>query len=172
MENREFEKLPKEVQNKLKAYLKRIKKVDWFKPKKIDKKEIEKKVKFILQCFGVKASVEYRKLETKKDWDVAWNAAWNAARNVVWDAAWNAAWNAARNTARNAVRNVAWDAARNVARNVVWGATEIVAMDLKSFKTKYPNGAFIHLIDLWEMGLYPIGIINKKFVIYLPKIKK
>jgi hypothetical protein len=46
-----------------------------------------------------------------------------------------------------------------------------VASDLPAFTGKYPNSAFLLLIPLWELGLYPCGVINGKFVIYLPERK-
>jgi len=70
-----------------------------------------------------------------------------------WGAAWDAAWGAA------------WGAARDAA----WGAAEIVVSDLPAFKEKYPNGAFVLLIPLWEMGLYPIGVVDGKFIIGIPE---
>jgi hypothetical protein len=37
--------------------------------------------------------------------------------------------------------------------------------DLKEYKGKQ---AFLKIIPIWEMGLYPIGIVDGKFVIYEP----
>ncbi len=49
-------------------------------------------------------------------------------------------------------------------------AQEILVLD--KIKDKYPNGAFQQLFKLWEMGLYPVGVLkNKKFVIYVPPCK-
>ena len=56
---------------------------------------------------------------------------------------------------------IAWDASN--------ASAEIVVSDLPAFKDKYPNGAFLLLIPLWEMGLYPCGVVNGKFIVYLPK---
>lgn len=36
------------------------------------------------------------------------------------------------------------------------------------YKKKYPSGNFINLIPLWEAGLYPVGVIDGKFVVYVP----
>ena len=69
-----------------------------------------------------------------------------------------------------------WDAARDAARDAAWdaarGANDLLVQDLEDYKKKYPKGSFINLIPLWEMGLYPVGIINKKFVIYIPPSKQ
>ena len=58
-----------------------------------------------------------------------------------------------------------WDAARDAA----WGATDLLAFNLKDYRVKYPNGNFILLIPLWEAGLYPCGVIDGKFIIYVPE---
>lgn len=134
------QKLPKEVEKKLDTYIARIKKIKWFQPEaKLDKKELEKQIKVVLECFGVKAKIEYRQLKTPEDWDAAWDAARAAARDAAWDAA--------------------------------WGAADLLSSDLKDYKKKYPNGNFIQLIPLWEMGIYPVGVINGKFVVYVPPSK-
>ena len=134
------QKLPKEVEQKLDAYVERIKAIKWFKPEpKLEKKKIEKQVKIALDCFGVKAKIEYRKLETPKDW--------GAARGAAWGAAWGAA------------------------RCAAWGAADLLALELDDYKKKYPNGNFIQLIPLWELGLYPVGVVDGSFVIYLPPVK-
>jgi len=186
------QKLPKEVEKKLDTYIARIKKIKWFQPEaKLDKKELEKQIKVVLECFGVKAKIEYRQLKTPEDWDAAqgaaWDAAWDAAqgaaRGAAWDAAqgaaWDAAWDAAQGAARGAARDAAWDAARGAAwgaaRDAAWdaarGAADLLASDLKDYKKKYPKGNFIQLIPIWELGLYPVGVIDGKFVVYVPPSK-
>ena len=187
--------LPKDVQDRLDAYIERVRKIRWFKQKNGWKKtEATKQIKIALRAFGVEAKIEYRKLESSSDWDAArdaawdaardaawdaaWGAAWDAARDAAWGAAWGAAWDAARDAAWGAARDAAWDAARDAARDAAWGAAwdaargaqEIVASDLDGFTKKYPNGAFLQLISLWEMGLYPIGLIDGKFLVYVPKV--
>ena len=142
------QKLPKEVEKKLNNYIQRIEKIKWFQPaKNLKKANIEKQVKVILKAFGVEAKIEYKQLRNQK----AWNAAQDAARDVAWGAARNAAWNAARDAA--------------------CGVNDILVSDLKEYKKKYPNGNFINLIPLWEIGLYPVGLINGKFIIYIPSCK-
>jgi len=144
------QQLPKEIEEQLDAYIERIKAIKWFKVSPdFSKEETEKQVNIALEAFGVKASIEYRSLKTTNDWGAARVAAWDAA----WDAARGAAWDAA------------WDAARDAAR----GAADILALNLKDYKKKYPNGNFINLIPLWEAGLYPIGVVNGKFIIYIPE---
>ena len=206
------QELPKDVEKKLNAYIKRIKNIHWFKPSdKLDKKSIDKQVKFCLEVFGVKAGIEYRWLKTPNDWgaalgaardaardaawvaalgaalgaarvaawdaakdaawdaarDAAWGAALGAARDAAWDAAWVAAWDAAKDAAWDAARDAAWGAARDAA----WGAADILVENLADYQKKYPQGNFKNLIQLWEMGLYPIGVIDGKFVVYIPPCK-
>ena len=146
------QKLPKEVEKKLDDYIVRIKKINWFKPaENIKKEDVENQVKLCCEAFKVKANPEFKYLKTPQDWGAAWNAAWNAARDAAWDAAWNAA--------RDAAWNATWDA--------VSGALDLLALNLEDYKKKYPKGNFINLIPFWEMGLYPVGIVNKKFIIYV-----
>jgi len=64
----------------------------------------------------------------------------------------------------DAARGAAWGAARDAAR----GACDLLALNLDSYKEKYPTGNFIHLIPLWEAGLYPYGVVDGKFVVYVP----
>ena len=58
-----------------------------------------------------------------------------------------------------------WDAARDAA----WGAEDLLALSLKDYKKKYPKGNFVNLVPLWEMGLYPCGVLDGKFIVYVPK---
>ena len=175
------QKLPKEVEKKLDDYIVRIKKINWFKPaENIKKEDVENQVKLCCEAFKVKANPEFKYLKTPQDWGAAWNAArdaawdaarnaaWNAAQDAAWDATWNAAWNAARDAAWDAAQDAAWNAAWNTARDAVSGALDLLALNLEGYKKKYPKGNFINLIPFWEMGLYPVGIVNKKFIIYVP----
>ena len=119
MSHKYNQKLPTEVEAQLDQYIERIKAIKWFRPSKdLKKADVETHLNLVLETFGVKASVEYRKLKIASDWDAAWGAAWGAARDAAWgaarDAAWGAAWGAARDAAR--------DAARGAARDAAWGA--------------------------------------------------
>ena len=55
----------------------------------------------------------------------------------------------------------AWASARDSARAI----TEILVEDLDVYEG---NKAFLSLIDIWEKGLYPIGVIGGKFIVYVP----
>ena len=58
-------------------------------------------------------------------------------------------------------RDSAWASARASARAI----TEILVEDLDVYEG---NKAFLSLIDIWEKGLYPIGVIGGKFIVYVP----
>ena len=166
------QELPKNVEKQLDEYIQRIKDINWFQPsKEIKRDEIDKQINFSLEAFGVEANIEYRTLKTVEDWDAAWGAAWDAARDAAWgaarDAARDAAWDAAWGAAWGAARDAAWGAARDAA----WGVCDVLALNLDEYKSKYPNGNFINLIPLWEAGLYPCGIIDGNFVVYVPEEK-
>jgi len=179
--------LPKKVQKRVNDFINHLPKVNWFKPSpSLKKEDVEKQIKFTLECFGVKAGIEYRKLKTKEDWASARASArasaWDSAMDSAWDSAWASAWDSAMASARDSARASAWasarasawasamDSAMDSARDSAWASVEILLEDNKDFKKKYPNGAFKQLFKLWEMGLYPVGILkNKKFVVYVPK---
>ena len=123
------QQLPKEVQERLDAYIERIKKINWFKPAaNLNKAKIKSQVNLICKAFGVEASLEFKYLKTKED----------------------------------------WDAARAAAR----AAADILVDNFKAYKEKYPKGNFINLIPLWELGLYPIGVVDGKFLIYIPPLNQ
>ncbi len=140
------QKLPQNVEAALDAYIERIKAIKWFKPDPtLERKTVDTAVKAALSAFGVEASIEYRSLKTESDYD--------AARDAARDAAWDAAWGAARDAARDA----AWDAA--------WGAHDTLATFTGTYTKATP---FLRLVDLWELGMYPVGVVNGKFIVYSP----
>ena len=143
--------LPQKVQKRVNEFIDWLKNVSRLKPNKdLKKEEVEKQIKFILKCFWVEAEIEYRKLQREDTWDSARDSAWDSARDSAWASARASAWASAMDSAMDSV--------------------EILLEDNKDFKKKYPNGAFKQLFKLWEMGLYPVGILkNKKFVVYVPK---
>src|SRR3990167_3588854 len=179
----QIKQLPQEIQDKLDTYLTRIKAVKWFQHSAdLKREEVEQKVNVVLEGFGVKAKITYSLLKTEKDWGAArgaawdaawgaaWDAAWGAARGAAWGAAWDAAWDAAwGGAARGAAWGAAWDAARmDAAWDAARGGAEIIASDLKDYSKKYPKGSFINLIPLYEMGLWPIGVVGGKFIVGVP----
>jgi len=176
--------LPRNVEKQLDEYIERIRAIKWFKVSPDIKREaVDKQVNVVLEAFGVKASIEYRSLKDSKDWDAAWEAAWHAARDAAWHAARDAAldaaldaaavryvaWDAAWFAARDAAWDVAWDVARDAAWDAARGAEDVLTLNLDSYKSKYPNGSFVNIITLWEMGLYPCGVVCGKFVVYVPE---
>ncbi len=132
--------LPQNVQDRVNAFIEKLPTIPWFKPsKELKKEEVEKQAKFTLECFGIKASVEYRTIKSETDWDSARASAWASAWDSAWDSARDSAWDSARASARDS----AWDSA--------WASIEVLLDDNEDFKKKYPNGAFIQLFKLWEM---------------------
>ena len=76
--------LPQEVQDRVNNFIDNLQKIPWLKPsKELKKEEVDKQAKFTLECFWVKAEIEYKSLKTEKDWDSAWASAWDSA----WDSA-------------------------------------------------------------------------------------
>lgn len=61
-----------------------------------------------------------------------------------------------------------WDAAWDAA----WGAQDLLASLTPNgeYKKKFPKGNFLQLVELWEMGLYPCGVIGSKFICYVPDV--
>ena len=192
------QKLPAKVEKQLDKYIERIKAIQWFKVSPdIKREDVDNQVNFALEGFGVKASIEYRSLKSSEDWyaaryaaqdaarDASWGAAWDAARGATrdaardasWGAAWGAAWDSARDVACDAARDAAQDAAQSASWGAAWGAAwdaslgscDVLALNTEKYKKKYPNGNFINLIPLWEEGLYPCGVIDGKFVVYVPE---
>jgi len=120
----------------------------------------------------------------KKDF----HTAWGTAGGVVWDAAWVAAWDAAWDAAGGAavvVRDTAWDAVWGVARGAAWsaardaagGAVWIVGKDLMPSKGYDKGNPFEPLMEIYELGYWPIGIVpgqngEKEFAVFTPPIQK
>lgn len=71
----------------------------------------------------------------------------------------------------DAARDAALEAAWGAALDAAWGAHDELLKDNKQFSDKYPNGSFINLIPLYELWLYPIGVVNWKFIVYVPDYK-
>ena len=155
--------------DRVNSFIENLKTIKWLKPdKNLKKEDIEKQINITLECFWVKAWIEYRELKTQEDYRSARDVARGATRSVAWDAASRAAWDISRDdaamsaAARSAAAiSAAWDAVRV--------AAELSIIDTKEFKSKYPNWAFTQYFKLWEMWLYPIGVIEWNFIIYIPK---
>jgi len=177
--------LPKKIQKRVNDFLEHLKEITWFIPSKdLKKSDVDKQAKFILKCFGIKAKIEYRKLETKKVWGSVYSSTWRSAYKSVWvliwdlvckldwNVAWLLVWDLVRiliwNLAKKSVRDLFKKSTYDLAWDAVRASMELLVIENKDFKEKYPNWAFTQLFKLWEMGLYPVWILkkNKKFVIY------
>ena len=145
LKNDSWELLPDNVQKRVWDFIENVSKISWFNPnQELKKIEVDKQAKFTLECFWIKAEIEYRKLEKKEDWD----------------------------SARASARASAWDSARDSACASACASAEVlIEWEDVEFNKKYPNGAFKQLFKLWEMGLYPLGVLeNWNFVIYVNPI--
>ena len=173
--------LPQEVQERVNNFIDKLPTIPWFKPSKdLKKSDVDKQINFTLECFGVKASIEYKALKSEEDWasarDSAWASAWDSAMDSAWDSARDSAWASARDSAWDSAWASAWTSARDSAwtsaRASAWASQEALLEDNEQFKKAYPNGAFKQLFKLWEMGLYPVGILEEtgKFTVYVPEI--
>ena len=170
--------------DRVNSFIENLKTIKWLKPdKNLKKEDIEKQINITLECFWVKAWIEYRELKTQEDYRSARDAARGVTRSVAWDAASRAAWDisrddAAMSAAWDAASSAAWDISRDdaarsaAAMSAAWDAVRVAAelsiIDTKEFKSKYPNWAFTQYFKLWEMWLYPIGAVDQKFIIYIP----
>ena len=177
--------LPQEVQERVNNFIDKLPTIPWFKPSKdLKKSDVDKQINFTLECFGVKASIEYKTLKSEEDWASARASAWASARDSAWDSAMasamasasDSAWDSAWASARASASDSAWDSAWASARDSAWASArasqEALLEDNEQFKKAYPNGAFKQLFKLWEMGLYPVGILEEtgKFTVYVPEI--
>ena len=153
--------LPQEVQERVNNFIDKLPTIPWFKPSKdLKKSDVDKQINFTLECFGIKANIEYKTLKSEEDW--------TSARTSARTSAWASAWDSARASAWDSAMDSAWDSARDSAR----ASSEILVEENEDFRKKYPNGAFKQLFKLWEMGLYPVGILEEtgKFTVYVPEI--
>ena len=106
----------------------------------------------------------------------------DATRGTIEHAVWEATWAAARGTASNAARDAAWGATQgatqeDAADSAVRGAEWIVVKDLMPHRGYHKGNPFEPLMEIYELGCWPIGIVpdqngKKKFVIFVPSIQK
>lgn len=173
-----------EIQERVNAFIDKIPKINWYRPSKYLKQEdIDKQINIVLECFWIKAWIEYKKLTTQEDWNNARlshslkNDIWDTARESVLDLIKHSSFDSWLVSARYLVLNSARDASWNYSipsyRHSSWdcsqAAQEILLQDNEQYKSKYPNWAFKQLFKLWEMWLYPVWIIwDKKFTVYVP----
>jgi hypothetical protein len=134
--------LPQEVQDRVNNFIDKLPTVPWFKPSKdLKKEEVEKQALFTLECFGIKASIEYRILTSEKEWDSANASAraraisseWASARAtaIARAMAWSIAWASANEWVSASVSTSEWDSA-NALR-------EVLLEDNEDFNKQYPN---------------------------------
>ncbi len=153
-------------------FTKRVEKIKWFTPKPIvSKKEITLSVDACLNLFKFpRVKIDFKYLNTVDDWSAARSAARSAAESAAESAARSAAWSAAWSAAESAARSAAWSAARSAAWSAAESAAGLITKDIKSYKKLYKDVPFLKMVDLFEMGLYPIGVVDNTFLIYVPLV--
>ena len=149
------------------AMLKRINEIEYFRPQeKPSEKKLSLKVKAILKAFKLdfSCSLEFHELNTPQDW----TASCDASREASWDASWDAS----RAASRDASREASCDASREASWEASRAASWEVVSDLMK-KKGYKKNPYALFLELWEMGLYPVGVLkDKKFhIYYVPKKK-
>lgn len=158
----------------LAEYTEKILRIRWFEPSRnYTNEELQPYVNGIMRSFKLKN----KKAEITKDINAARKANWDAIWGATWGPAKSAAWDAARSAARGAARGPAWGAAW---RGAAWdadldaagGAAYILVQDLPELKKQYPENPFEKLIDIYELGLWPAGIKEDRFLIWHPVVKK
>jgi hypothetical protein len=165
------------------AYMGRIFNTRWLQPSKnYSNKKLQTFVNEITKAFKI------RNLEalTTTDFDAAWDVSLDVARYAAQDAAWGVAQDAARGAALGVARNASWNASWNAARDAAWGVARGAALDAARgaargaeyiivqdlINKEYPKNPFGKLISVYELGLWPAGISENKFLIWHPKVVK
>jgi len=148
---------------------------------------IKAKVKDILKEFNLPIStpIEKRELRTANDWQSAYDASYTVSQSQAYAETWSRAFSEIQSRAHTEAQSRAQDRIRSATYTAVWsrarGATENIAKsavwelasDLPDFRNR--TNPFKKMVDMFKMGLYPIGVVNGKFVIYYiprPKAKK
>ena len=164
-----------------------IESIKWFKPQKEpNKKLLSIKVNSVLKAFKLDFNCELKfhklgkNIEKNSVWDSAWDSAWASARASAWASArasarasawasarysaWYSAWYSARASARASAWDSAWASA--------WASGFEVVKDLMKIEG-YKKNPFKELLEIWNLGLYPVGLLkDKKFHIYYVPLKK
>ena len=183
----EFNKLPQSnIVTNLESYIERIKNIIWFENKEFSKDDIDISIKAYLNYLypGLEnIEVEYRYLNTPDDWNEALNISrdlnYKNAREqkvnifldnikltledsekitefiekLVFDPVWSRACLLATFSALNAPRDAIAD--------ILFCALNIMSSDNEVDKDLF------EILKVWEAGLYPIGIVDDKFVCYI-----
>lgn len=166
--------------------MKKINNIEFLKPiEKINQKSINLKVGSILKCFKINSSckvsyqnlIKNNKFKENFDLDPSWISALNSAQDFKgtgrgsiirfkWVSAWGSAWAIARDSTRGFSINYS----KAFAENCKLAFQFEVIKDLAKEKG-YSDNPFSMLLDLWEIGLCPLGIFKDgKFHIYYSKL--
>jgi len=172
------EDLPIEVIKNTDKYLQRLQNISWLTPSKnLTRKEIEDQVAVVLKAFDVTSGVDLIKIENKEIWEEATSAQFQKKWLKKWDSKWESlakivgekGLGEAEYLVWVASRNAAWDKAIQNPWIVNWTSAWIGGICGVEVLLEKP-GAFHELLKLWEMGVFPVGILKKtkKFTVYVP----
>jgi len=176
-----LENVPREIKDEVRAELKRIKEIGWFKPLELNgniKGTAEQHVADALKLFGTDENyaVIYKELSSSDDWKGVEGAALASTLEAVWDASQLRAERTPQDTAYELALDAAEGAARragaekDTAVNVALEEARNAAQDLLCIINGIKN-PFASLVSLCEMGFYVVGPTPKKELIlyYVPK---
>lgn len=182
--------------------LAKINNIHWFQPKQEPEQGVLEQLtqtylERLYYDFPSKPSTSLKII--KEDWQTAWETAGDAAsytirdktleaardaagitvmiaaRDAAWDAAGETAWDAARSAARSAAGDavlIDWDAARSAAGDAAKDARWTIVGDLMPTRGYAKGNPFEPLMEIYESGCWPIGLIEKnnkrEFVVFVP----
>lgn len=175
-------------------YMIRVFRTRWFSPTKIySKSELEGNVKAVRCAFKIPEGGEIviyhdtgpiftKKMDVDVDFsikaihtivdtivraaDVVEKDEWIAVTDMASDAAWGPSYVAIRDDYGEDALLIA----RNVANEVTMGASHALASGLQGMES-YPTNPFEKLLDIYELGLWPVTF-GEQSVIWHPPIKK
>lgn len=172
-------------------YINRIYNINFFLPSKyLERCVVDKKVELVMKSFEISAPIEYIKISNVSDLIIAWSDSVSCGDD--WEERMNSAANDALITIkRNGLDKIAnafiekidvthpnitkhngyhqiWSPYWTINQIVKRSLLDLIAFSDDEYKRKYPSGNFLNIIDIFEMGLFPVGLINNKFTIYVP----
>lgn len=174
--------LPKKVQKRMDNFIESLKTYKWFVTSPdLKKSDVEKQAKFTLECLGIKAKIEYRKLETKENWDIKEGGNCAFGNITTFEFARASNWVSAFDSTFDFAFDFASDLASNFSKNSNWSFAitsdskfaEVSDFDLASdFDSDFtrdftPNFTWSFTWDFaWDFALASTEILladNKEF---------
>lgn len=101
--------------------------------------------------------------------DYGWETGSNVARNMASRLSRQDAWKNISELNFHVPRSLSDPISDDAAFSASAGISNLLASNTKSdYPELYPDGNFLQIIKLWEMGLYPIGLVGREFICYVP----